>query len=83
MSLIDKSIDKLEAELKHLGSPVDIDAGVRILNYLHSMALVDVHQTSLGCSWILYYLTKQAQLYTILELCRAFDRIFKEHLDGG
>ncbi|KAG0556007.1 hypothetical protein KC19_11G019300 [Ceratodon purpureus] len=23
-----------------------------------------------------------AQLYTILELCRAFDRIFKEHLDG-
>lgn len=25
----------------------------------------------------------QAQLYTILELCRAFDKIFKEHLDGG
>ncbi|CAA0842766.1 Dynamin-related protein 1E [Striga hermonthica] len=24
-----------------------------------------------------------AQLYTILELCRAFDRIFREHLDGG
>ncbi|EYU40314.1 hypothetical protein MIMGU_mgv1a002895mg [Erythranthe guttata] len=24
-----------------------------------------------------------AKLYTILELCRAFDRIFKEHLDGG
>ncbi|PWA72401.1 DYNAMIN-like 1E [Artemisia annua] len=24
-----------------------------------------------------------AQLYTILELCRAFDRIYKEHLDGG
>ncbi|GMP62241.1 hypothetical protein CsSME_00024417 [Camellia sinensis var. sinensis] len=24
-----------------------------------------------------------AQLYTILELCRAFDRVFKEHLDGG
>ncbi|KAM5573253.1 hypothetical protein ABKV19_013007 [Rosa sericea] len=24
-----------------------------------------------------------AQLYTILELCRAFDQIFKEHLDGG
>ncbi|XVF33998.1 hypothetical protein REPUB_Repub18cG0019200 [Reevesia pubescens] len=23
------------------------------------------------------------QLYTILELCRAFERIFKEHLDGG
>ncbi|KAF5469902.1 hypothetical protein F2P56_010460 [Juglans regia] len=24
-----------------------------------------------------------AQLYTVLELCRAFERIFKEHLDGG
>ncbi|KAJ0623304.1 putative dynamin central domain, dynamin, GTPase region, GTPase effector domain, Dynamin superfamily [Helianthus annuus] len=24
-----------------------------------------------------------AKLYTILELCRAFDKIFKEHLDGG
>ncbi|GFP83568.1 dynamin-related protein 1c [Phtheirospermum japonicum] len=24
-----------------------------------------------------------AQLYTILDMCRAFDRIFKEHLDGG
>ncbi|KAL6351533.1 hypothetical protein AAG906_040887 [Vitis piasezkii] len=24
-----------------------------------------------------------AQLYTILEMCRAFDRVFKEHLDGG
>ncbi|KAI8537740.1 hypothetical protein RHMOL_Rhmol09G0048100 [Rhododendron molle] len=24
-----------------------------------------------------------AQLYTILEMCRAFDKIFKEHLDGG
>ncbi|KAL8129836.1 hypothetical protein V2J09_018991 [Rumex salicifolius] len=24
-----------------------------------------------------------AQLYTILEHCRAFDKIFKEHLDGG
>ncbi|GJR26503.1 reverse transcriptase domain-containing protein [Tanacetum coccineum] len=27
--------------------------------------------------------TSRAQLYTILELCRAFDKIFKEHLDGG
>ncbi|WMV06663.1 hypothetical protein MTR67_000048 [Solanum verrucosum] len=24
-----------------------------------------------------------AQLYTILEMCRAFDRIFREHLEGG
>ncbi|XWS49622.1 hypothetical protein CRYUN_Cryun12cG0018900 [Craigia yunnanensis] len=50
-SLINKTIDELEAELSHLGRPVAVDAG--------------------------------AQLYTILELCRAFDRIFKEHLEGG
>ncbi|OMO77162.1 hypothetical protein CCACVL1_15181 [Corchorus capsularis] len=50
-SLINKSIDELEAELSHLGRPVAVDAG--------------------------------AQLYTILELCRAFDKIFKEHLEGG
>jgi hypothetical protein len=24
-----------------------------------------------------------AQLYSILELCRAFDHVFKSHLDGG
>uniref|UniRef100_A0A803MTK2 Dynamin-related protein 1C n=1 Tax=Chenopodium quinoa TaxID=63459 RepID=A0A803MTK2_CHEQI len=24
-----------------------------------------------------------AQLYTILEMCRAFDKVFKEHLEGG
>ncbi|GMQ04509.1 hypothetical protein CsSME_00049902 [Camellia sinensis var. sinensis] len=51
MSLINQSINELEAELNHLGRTVAVDAG--------------------------------AQLYTILELCRAFDRIFKEHLDGG
>lgn len=28
-------------------------------------------------------LSEQAQLYTILEMCRAFERVFKEHLDGG
>ncbi|KAL3737847.1 hypothetical protein ACJRO7_019385 [Eucalyptus globulus] len=50
-SLINKTIDELEAELNHLGRSVAADAG--------------------------------AQLYTILELCRAFDRIFKEHLEGG
>ncbi|KAJ4836389.1 Dynamin- protein 1E [Turnera subulata] len=50
-SLINKSIDELEAELNHLGRPIAIDAG--------------------------------SQLFTILELCRAFDAIFKQHLDGG
>uniref|UniRef100_A0A7N0TI03 Dynamin-related protein 1E n=1 Tax=Kalanchoe fedtschenkoi TaxID=63787 RepID=A0A7N0TI03_KALFE len=51
LSLINRSIDELEAEMGHLGRPIAVDAG--------------------------------AQLYTILELCRAFDKIFKEHLDGG
>ncbi|KAF5744243.1 dynamin-related protein 1E isoform X2 [Tripterygium wilfordii] len=51
LSLINKTIDELEAEMDHLGRPIAVDAG--------------------------------AQLYTILELCRAFDRIFKEHLEGG
>ncbi|PSS11607.1 Dynamin-related protein like [Actinidia chinensis var. chinensis] len=51
MSLINQSIDELEAELDHLGRTVVVDAG--------------------------------AHLYTILELCRAFDHVFKEHLDGG
>ncbi|PSR93514.1 Dynamin-related protein like [Actinidia chinensis var. chinensis] len=51
MSLINQSIDELEAELDHFGRTVVVDA--------------------------------RAQLYTILDLCRAFDRVFKEHLDGG
>ncbi|KAK4798210.1 hypothetical protein SAY86_030536 [Trapa natans] len=51
ISLINKSIDELESELNHLGSPIAVDSG--------------------------------AQLYTILEVCRAFDKIFKEHLEGG
>ncbi|KAL0553001.1 hypothetical protein IC582_006883 [Cucumis melo] len=50
-SLINKSIDEIEAELDQLGKPVSVDSG--------------------------------AQLYTILELCRAFDLVFKEHLHGG
>ncbi|KAF5960095.1 hypothetical protein HYC85_001304 [Camellia sinensis] len=51
MSLINQSIDELQAELNDLGRPVTVDPG--------------------------------SHLYTILELCRAFDRVFKEHLDGG
>ncbi|KAI9088983.1 hypothetical protein K1719_029262 [Acacia pycnantha] len=50
-SLINRSIDDLEADLRHLGKPVAVDDG--------------------------------ALLYTILELCRAFDHMFKEHLTGG
>ncbi|GJZ24623.1 dynamin-related protein 1C [Tanacetum coccineum] len=51
ISLINKNIDDINAELDRIGRPIGADGG--------------------------------AQLYTILELCRAFDRVFKEHLDGG
>ncbi|MED6204410.1 Phragmoplastin drp1e [Stylosanthes scabra] len=51
ISLINKTIEELEAEMDRIGRPISLDAG--------------------------------AQLYTILDLCRAFERIFKEHLDGG
>ncbi|XP_078170665.1 phragmoplastin DRP1C-like [Carex rostrata] len=51
ISMINKTIDELEAELDRMGRPIGGDQG--------------------------------AQLYTILDMCRAFDRIFKEHLEGG
>jgi hypothetical protein len=44
-------------------------------SYKMAMLLeIDVHFTTFFV---------QAQLYTVLELCRSFDRIFKEHLDGS
>ncbi|KMZ66239.1 Dynamin [Zostera marina] len=51
LSLVNKTIDELEAELDRLGRPIGGDSG--------------------------------SQLYTILDMCRAFERVFKEHLDGG
>ncbi|KAK6119312.1 hypothetical protein DH2020_046947 [Rehmannia glutinosa] len=77
-SLINKSIDELESELDHLGRPIAVDAGVCFL--LPSLLLIDLKYFQ-TCQQLTYVF--QAQLYTILELCRAFDRIFKEHLDGG
>ncbi|XP_019159404.1 PREDICTED: dynamin-related protein 1E-like isoform X2 [Ipomoea nil] len=41
------------------------------------------HLSSKMGSEYLAKLLSKAQLYTILELCRAFFKIFKEHLDGG
>lgn len=51
ISMINKAIDEINAELDRIGRPVAADGG--------------------------------AQLYTILEMCRAFDKVFREHLDGG
>lgn len=77
-SVINKSIDELESEMDHLGRPIAVDAGVSFILYCCCCC----------CSLRDYILSNftapfQAQLYTILELCRAFDKIFKEHLDGG
>lgn len=79
VSLINKSIEELESELSHLGRAVAVDAGVRISVHCRLKALI------LCCvTWFLHFPPLlQAQLYTILELCRAFDRVFKEHLEGG
>lgn len=57
------------------------DPGVSPLYHLYS-------QNHHGCILSYQFLDNishkfQAQLYTILDLCRAFDRVFKEHLDGG
>ncbi|MFS7903539.1 putative Dynamin superfamily [Helianthus anomalus] len=51
VSMINKGIKEMQAELDRFGRPIIVDAG--------------------------------AQLYTILKLCRAYNKIFKEHLDGG
>ncbi|KAK6947921.1 Dynamin GTPase effector, partial [Dillenia turbinata] len=36
-----------------------------------------------GSLVIIHSLDMQGKLYTILEICRAFDQIYKEHLDGA
>ncbi|GAB4828707.1 Phragmoplastin drp1c [Ancistrocladus abbreviatus] len=51
VSMINKAIDEINAELDRIGRPVAAEGG--------------------------------AQLYTILDMCRAFDKVFREHLDGG
>ena len=76
-SLINKSIDEIESEMDHVGRPIAVDAGVSGFHFIiipEWDAIVVVSDSN-----IMF----QAQLYTILEICRAFDRIFKEHLDGG
>ncbi|KAL2511529.1 Dynamin-related protein 1E [Abeliophyllum distichum] len=75
-SLINKSIEELESELDHLGRPVAIDAGV---SCIFLIGIYELKSSNLIRNRNVF----QAQLYTILELCRAFDRIFKQHLDGG
>lgn len=81
--MINQSIDELESELDRFGRPVSLDAGVR--NKCHLIFQTGFYFGLNLLSEIVMFLSimYQAQLYTILELCRAFDQIFKEHLDGG
>lgn len=77
---MNKNIDELENEMNQLGRPIAVDAGVRMHEHIYVVTLVQVF-LQLNCFHC--FPNIQAQLYTILELCRAFDRVFKEHLDGG
>lgn len=63
--------------MDHFGRPIYVDARVSFILYCWQ------------CYWSLRYhvlsnviALSQAQLYTIVELCRVFDKIFKE-LDKG
>lgn len=82
ISLINKNIDELNAELDRIGRPVGADGGVKDLTFpvFLLFGLINCFVLFLIRVFSLYL---QAQLYTILELCRAFDRVFKEHIDGG
>ncbi|KAK7386306.1 hypothetical protein VNO78_26447 [Psophocarpus tetragonolobus] len=44
---------------------------------------IDELEAELACFGRPVAVDARAQLYTILELCRDFERVFKEHLDGG
>lgn len=71
-SLISKTVADLEAELSHLGKPISTDAGVGLLSFFFSLFVI-MHA---------YSTTMQGKLLLIMDICRAFDQIYKEHLDG-
>lgn len=77
-SLITKTISELETELSRLGKPVAADAGVSIF-FIFGYFLLLFQNTSLVNT---HSLELQGKLYMIMEICRAFDQTFKEHLDG-
>ncbi|KAH8516949.1 hypothetical protein H0E87_005057, partial [Populus deltoides] len=71
-SLISKTINELETELSRLGRPVATDAGPS-----------DWSRVTQSFSNVTFgLLLLSGKLYMIMEICRSFDQIFKEHLDG-
>ncbi|KAL5728104.1 dynamin GTPase [Ranunculus cassubicifolius] len=58
-----------------------IDDLEREMDHLGGPIALDAGGNDFSLLILLFF--SKAQLYTILELCRAFVRIFKEHLDGG
>lgn len=83
-SLISKTVLELENELSRLGKPIAADAGVSVhilscLAYCASSCLFFNGDPPL-LMFDAYDI--QGKLYTIMEICRLFDQIYKEHLDG-
>lgn len=89
-SLINKTIAELESELSRLGKPIAADAGVSVL-CLPNLAYIYISVASFlrssipkACHFSILIMpyNLQGKLYTIMEICRLFDQIYKEHLDG-
>lgn len=74
-SLISKTVADLEAELSHLGKPISTDAGVSLVCVCVKMHLIDVDV-------YIWLKILQGKLLLIMDICRAFDQIYKEHLNG-
>ena len=74
-SLINKTVLELESELSRLGKPIAADAGVRLCILFCPSFCITRYQD-------LITVLVQGKLYSIMEICRLFDQIFKEHLDG-
>lgn len=86
-SLISKTVLELENELSRLGKPIAADAGVSV----HILSCLGYRASS--CFFLFIFngdppllmfdaYDMQGKLYTIMEICRLFDQIYKEHLDG-
>lgn len=76
-SLISKTILDLETELNRLGNPIAADSGVNF--YKMTILPLSLFEIDRGVFVNFFF---QGKLYMIMEICRAFDQTFKEHLDG-
>ncbi|GJM93559.1 hypothetical protein PR202_ga10124 [Eleusine coracana subsp. coracana] len=85
-SLITKTTAELETELHCLGKPIAADAGVRLLPVVYLRIGTRFYNLTI-CMHVFSYKSQDmhfmGKLYTIMEICRMFDGIYKEHLDGA